>query len=84
MRIRVHALIRRGEGNIESNQTFRGTATWSVAHGPDGDIYLGDAAGRIRKIDTETGRINTVAGGGIQGYTGDGGPAAKARIGTPV
>ena len=59
------------------------TVVWSVAHGLNGDIYLGDAAGRIRRIDVDTGRISTVAGGGIQGYTGDGGPATEARIGSP-
>ena len=55
----------------------------SVIHGPNDDIYLGDAIGRIRKIDSATGIITTVAGTGIQGYTGDGGPAVKARIGSP-
>ena len=29
------------------------------------------------------GRISTVAGTGVQGYTGDGGPATAARIGSP-
>ena len=55
----------------------------AVAHGPDDDIYVGDAIGRIRKIDAESGTISTVAGVGIQGYTGDGGPAVEARIGAP-
>ena len=59
------------------------TVVWSVTHGPDGDIYLGDAAGRIRRVDNDTGRISTVAGVGIQGHTGDGGPATEARIGSP-
>ena len=59
------------------------TVVWSVAHGPDDSIYLGDAAGRIRMIDTTTGLIDTVAGTGIQGHTGDGGSALSARIGTP-
>ena len=49
----------------------------------DGNIYLGDAAGRIRKVDADTGRINTVAGIGVQGYTGDGGPATEAQVGSP-
>jgi sugar lactone lactonase YvrE len=53
----------------------------AVAHGPDDDIYLGDAIGRIRKIDARTGIITTIAGIGLPGYSGDGGPAARARIG---
>ncbi len=57
----------------------------SVAHGPDDDIYVGDGGvGRIRKVDAVTGIITTVAGTGLPGYTGDGGPATDARIGAPT
>lgn len=56
----------------------------AVAHGPGDDIYLGDAIGRIRRIDVRTGIITTVAGIGLPGYSGDGGPATAARIGTPT
>ena len=56
-----------------------------VAHGPDGSIYLGDAGvGRIRRIDVSSGIITTVAGTGLPGYDGDGGPATRARLGTPA
>ncbi|MCZ6677802.1 MAG: hypothetical protein O7E52_11185 [Candidatus Poribacteria bacterium] len=71
----------RGDGGPASGAGL--TVVWSVAHGPDGSIYLGDAAGRIRRINNATGIISTVAGIGIPGYTGDDGPAVKARIGTP-
>lgn len=57
----------------------------AVTHGPDDDLYVGDAGcGRIRRIDAETGIITTVAGIGLLGYSGDGGPAARARIGSPT
>ncbi len=57
----------------------------SVTHGPNDDVYIGDAGcGRIRKIDAKTGIITTVAGTGLQGYSGDGGPAIRARIGSPT
>ena len=57
----------------------------SVEHGPGGDIYFGDAeAGRIRRIDASTGIIETVAGTGTPGYSGDGGPAVEARVGAPT
>jgi sugar lactone lactonase YvrE len=55
----------------------------SVAHGPGDDIYLGDAVGRIRRIDARSGTITTVAGCGLPGYSGDGGAATAARIGSP-
>lgn len=56
----------------------------SVAHDADDNIYLGDAGvGRIRQIDRKSGIINTIAGCGILGYSGDGGPARQAKIGAP-
>ena len=54
----------------------------SVRYGPDDALYLGDAVGRIRRIDPHTGIITTVAGIGLPGYSGDGGKATAARIGT--
>ena len=57
----------------------------SVEHGPRGDIYVGDGgAGRIRRIDAATGMIESVAGTGTPGYSGDGGPAVEARVGAPT
>ncbi|MCY4544922.1 MAG: hypothetical protein OXD39_06770 [Gemmatimonadetes bacterium] len=57
----------------------------AVTHGPDDDIYIGDAGcGRIRRVDARTGIITTVAGIGLHGYSGDGGPAIRARIGSPT
>ncbi|NJN17761.1 MAG: serine/threonine protein kinase, partial [Oscillochloris sp.] len=56
----------------------------TIAVGPDTALYLGDAIGRIRRVDPNTGLIATIAGTGIPGYSGDGGPATQARIGTPT
>ena len=55
----------------------------SVAHDANDNVYVGDAVGRIRRIDARTGLIDTVAGIGLNGYTGDGGPATDARLGSP-
>lgn len=44
-----------------------------------GNVYLSDTDHqRVRKIDT-AGVITTIAGTGIAGYSGDGGPAAAAH-----
>jgi uncharacterized protein (TIGR03437 family) len=48
-----------------------------------GNIYVADTANnRIRKINA-FGTITTVAGTGVGGYSGDGGPATQAQIQQP-
>jgi large repetitive protein len=49
-----------------------------------GNIYIADTANqRIRKITHSTGMINTVAGDGTGGYSGDNGPATSAELNQP-
>jgi len=53
----------------------------AVAVAPDGTVYIADTRNwRIRRVD-RSGIITTVAGIGLNGSTGDGGPATLARIG---
>jgi len=53
---------------------------YSVALDVEGNLYIGDSGNRrIRKVDTN-GIITTVAGNGITGYGGDGGPATEAYL----
>jgi sugar lactone lactonase YvrE len=48
-----------------------------------GNLYISDQWNhRIRKVDT-TGIISTVAGNGIQGFSGDGGNAVAAELSAP-
>jgi hypothetical protein len=47
-----------------------------------GNLYIADQNERIRKIDA-SGIIHTVAGNGITGYIGDGGPATAAEFYLP-
>jgi len=55
----------------------------ALAVGPDGTLYIADASNhRIRRIKTN-GIIDTLAGTGIAGYAGDGGPAMQARLNIP-
>jgi hypothetical protein len=50
---------------------------------PDGSILFGDTGyGRVRRIAPD-GTINTVAGSGEVGFSGDGGPATAAQLRSP-
>ena len=50
-----------------------------------GNIFIGDYANqRIRKVDAATGVIQTVAGNGVGGLSGDGGPATSAELFFPI
>ena len=54
-----------------------------VALGPDGSVYIADLNNnRVRRV-TPDGIITTVAGNGLGGYGGDGGPAIAATVGAP-
>lgn len=54
----------------------------SVTLDAAGNLYIADSGNvRIRKVDTN-GIITTVAGSGLRGDSGDGGPAIEARFGT--
>ena len=56
-----------------------------VAVDAAGNVYISDTShNRIRKIAAGSGVISTVAGTGVAGFLGEGGPATAARIYNPV
>lgn len=56
---------------------------FDVRLGSRGEVYIADYENhRIRKV-TPDGRIETVAGNGAPGYSGDGGPATAAQLNGP-
>ena len=71
-------------------RTIVGASQTSVANpygitpGPDGALYFCEVdTGLIRRLDLRTGAITTVAGTGVKGYSGDGGPATQAAFSAP-
>jgi DNA-binding beta-propeller fold protein YncE len=52
-----------------------------VAVGPDGTVYVADTfRHRIQAFDPERNTVRPVAGTGVAGFSGDGGPAATAAF----
>jgi trimeric autotransporter adhesin len=70
-----------GDGGPATAASFH--MPWGVAL--DGaDLYISDHLNnKIRKVSGTTGIITTVAGNGLGGFFGDGGPATDARMGNP-
>lgn len=57
----------------------------AIAVGPRGHLYIADTMNhRIRKVDVETGLIETIAGTGQHRFSGDGGPAVSAALNEPT
>jgi len=46
-----------------------------------GNVFVSEGPGnRVRRVDVATGIITTIAGNGVDGYSGDGGPATAASL----
>ena len=70
-----------GDGGPANQANLHAPKGLAVA--PDGSIYIADQENfRVRKV-SPNGTISTVAGTGVRGNTGDGGPALQAKLGRP-
>lgn len=71
-----------GDGGPAINAQF--SQIMGIAVDGAGNLYVADRRNhRIRKVDA-AGIITTVAGSGVPGFSGDGGPAAGARFTFPT
>jgi sugar lactone lactonase YvrE len=71
-----------GDGGIATSAALNQPAGIAVDNA--GDIYIADLTNcAIREVSAKTGIISTIAGNGICGYGGDGGPAASAELNGP-
>ena len=71
-----------GDGGPAVEAQLNFPAGLAVDHA--GNVYIADTGNhRIRRIDA-TGTIRTIAGTGEPGFSGDGGPATKAQLSSPI
>ncbi len=56
---------------------------WGIAVGAAGSFYIADGANSLVRQVLADGTITTVAGTGVRGYSGDGGPATNAELNYP-
>ena len=66
-----------GDGGLASSAQLSYPA--GIAVGSGGEVYFADAGAAVRKIFPD-GTIGTIAGNGVIGYSGDGGPATGASL----
>lgn len=70
-----------GDGGLVTDASF--SQMRGIEFDEQGNLYIADAgAGRIRKVDNN-GIVTTIAGTGISGNSGDGGPATEATFRYP-
>jgi DNA-binding beta-propeller fold protein YncE len=71
-------------GDKSSGLEARLNNPFDLAFSPDGSLVFSDTFNHcIRRIDSELGIISTICGTGEKGCSGDGGPAAHARLNEP-
>ncbi len=72
-----------GDGGLATNAHLFMPTDVQIAR--NGDLYIADMQhNRIRKVDAKTQVITTVAGNGMFGAAGDGGPATQASLANPA
>ena len=63
------------------NATSTGISPTSIAQDANGNLTVVDASNlRMRQVSLDSGLIETIAGTGIRGFSGDGGPATQAQL----
>jgi sugar lactone lactonase YvrE len=71
-----------GDDGLATEATLGGVA--GLAVDSSGHLYISELVGqRVRQVNLATGMITTVAGNGIPGFSGDGGPATEAQLNFP-
>jgi uncharacterized protein (TIGR03437 family) len=74
-----------GDGGLATSAMIFGNGTvQGLAVDSAGNLYFSDGENqRVRKVTAATGIVTTVAGNGVMGFAGDGGPATSAMLSYP-
>jgi len=56
----------------------------AVAYDVNGNLFLADAQNHVIREVSKAGTITTIAGTGVEGFSGDGGAATSAQLDTPT
>jgi hypothetical protein len=92
-KVDVNGIISTVAGNGSQNSTYAGNGCTAlnarlnypvaVTLDPIGNLFITDRSNlRVRRVDTNN-IITTVAGNGLEGFAGDGGPATEAKLHKP-
>ncbi len=81
--ITTYVGIGNGDGLTATSAVL--TSTFGVTLDSSSNMYIADTyANKVRKVDSTTNLISTVAGSGIDEYSGDGGVATSAGFQIPI
>ncbi|HEY6340164.1 MAG TPA: NHL repeat-containing protein [Bryobacteraceae bacterium] len=70
-----------GDGGPATSATLNGPGGLTVDQ--EGNLYISDGGNNRVRMVTPAGSITTLAGDGLLGFSGDGGPAASAQLSGP-
>ncbi|HYL73372.1 MAG TPA: hypothetical protein VEU96_04165 [Bryobacteraceae bacterium] len=82
--------VRTISGTVNTAAGDGGPATSALLNQPqgvaigNGALYIADTQNHKIRLVSADGTISTLAGTGVIGYSGDGGPAASAQLGNPL
>ncbi len=72
-----------GDGQAATNAALN--LPYDISTDRSGNLYIADRDNqRILRVNAKNGVMTTVAGNGVLGYSGDGGPALKASLANPM